>query len=321
MNFFQFIKIMFLFFGFDLDGNFASSPNISTILRLWMFLNPILMIIGMIQLWIYLILMPIDSMASEITIIIFSILFALNSFAGYLTIIATRKSSINLMMDIEKNYSKTTNSSLIEDEDIVKSSFSMGLKFFAMIIGSVVLNLVTCLGKIAIGIFTNSDPGNLSMMLMWYPAVLENSHLFVAIYDPLLMLLFCVSNLFVPEMIFITSAYLTASFDKLGDKVKDVIDGTENRSFLETKRKLAECVDLHSELIKLTDESNKLYGPYNLVFLVLISMRICMLGIMIMISDIETALQLLAAALANFVMIYLFCKIGDLLEEEVSSRG
>ena len=35
------------------------------------------------------------------------------------------------------------------------------------------------------------------------------------------------------------------------------------------------------------------------------------------ISDSMTAMQLVGAALANFMMIYLFCMIGDLLEQQV----
>ena len=78
------------------------------------------------------------------------------------------------------------------------------------------------------------------------------------------------------------------------EQVKKTIDGTDNRSFLETKRKLAECVDLHAQLIKLADEQNRIYGPFNLTFIVLISMKICMLGIMIMVRYVFWLLKCVA---------------------------
>jgi len=284
MNFYEFIKLNFLFFGIDVDQKFSSSPQVSRILKLWQFLNPILMIIGSIQLWMNLFLLLDNGSILELPTIAFGIIFVVNGFAGYFTVIATQKLSIRLIQNVEIVFTKITkNHQQIENNEIVKNVFSSGLKFHRIITGSVVLNLALTLMKIIMAMATSSGPGNLSVMLLWFPEFLQNSWVFIAVYDPLMMLLFCLSNLFAPELNFITSAYLAASFDKLGDKLKEVIDGTETRSFLDTKRKLVECVDIHSELIKLADESNRLYGPYNLIFLILISMKICMMGIMIMV--------------------------------------
>ena len=283
-TFYNFIKFNFLLLGFDVDGKYSSNPRMSIVLKLWKILNPILMIIGSVQLLTFFLLLSKESSAVEVTMITFGSLFAVNSFAGYLTVVATSKSSMNLIRNIEKIYTKITeNERTIEDEETVKSAYSIGLKFFAIITGSVLMNLVTSLIKVFMAMVTDSDPGNLSTMHLWFPAFLGDVWIFVAVYDPFIMMLYCLSNLFVSELVFITSAYLAASFDRLGDKLKEVIDGTENRAFLETKKKFSECVDFHSELIELADDSNKFYGPYNLIFLVLISIRICMLGIMIMV--------------------------------------
>jgi hypothetical protein len=265
----------------------------------------------------YLILLPKNCTALEITSALSGFLLAVNSLAGYLTVIGTQKSSIILMTKIEEIYSKISNSQSIEDEKIVKNSFSIGLKFSAMTTAAIFAIFWINTIKILKSIFTNSDLGNLSMILIWYPNFIAKNQTFVSLYDPFLIMMFCLSYLLVPEMISTTSAYLSAAFDRLGDKVKDVIDGTEDRSFLETKRKFVECVDLHSDLIKLVDESNRIYGPYSLIFMILISMRICVLGIIIIISDIESAMKFLFVALINFIMVYLLCKIGDLLEIQV----
>ena len=285
MTFLSFIKLNLFLFGIDYDQKFAGYPKTTLILKFWKLLNPLLMIIGSIQLWIFFMQLSEDSTVLEIIIVVFALLFVAKSFAGYLTLVTTWTSLLKLMQNIEKVYLKVAKSDqTIENEQNVKSAYSFSLKMFVMIFSSVVIHFVGNLVKVVIAVVTDSHPGNLSIMNLWFPDFLKDSWLFVAVYDPLIMLLLCLSNLIVPQLVFITSAYLAASFDKLGDKVKDVIEGTENRSFLETKRKLAECVDLHSDLIELADESNRLYGLFNLTFLGLISLGFCVIGIMIMVS-------------------------------------
>jgi hypothetical protein len=155
---------------------------------------------------------------------------------------------------------------------------------FIMINAMVVSSFIAGLMKIVIAYATDSVPENISILKLWMPTLLERSWLFVAVYNSFILMLFSFSNIFASELVFITSAYLAASFDRLGDKVKAVIEGTENRSFLDTKRKLAECVDFHSHLIKLADESNGLYGIFNLTFVILISIGFCIIGITIMVD-------------------------------------
>ncbi|KAL7012424.1 hypothetical protein ACKWTF_014842 [Chironomus riparius] len=178
------------------------------------------------------------------------------------------------------------------------------------------LNALIILIKIVVSAVTSSDPGNITAMYMWFPAYLQDSLVFLASYISVVLLLYSICNLAAPELIFITSAYLAASFDRLGDKVKDVIEGTEKQTFLETKRKLAECVDIHSELIELADESNKLYGPFNLIFLFVVKLSICLLGIMTMISEFIIAVQLTIGLLFTFLEISVFCMVRDQLEDK-----
>jgi len=283
-TFISFIKLVYFLFGYDVDGKFTQNPRIYPILILWRFLQPIIMIIGSIQLWIIFILLSEETSTVEIALIILDLVFFTKSLIGCLTVIATVQSSIQLIHKIDKTYKKITKNYLeIEDEKIVKKIYSFGFKMFIMITTMVLLSFVGGLMKVFIAIATDSVPENISILKLWLPDFLENSWLFVAIYDSFILMMYSFSNIFASELVLITSAYLAASFDKLGDKVKEVIDGTEDRSFLETKRKLAECVDLHSELIKLADDSNRLYGVFNLTFVILISMGFCVIGITIMV--------------------------------------
>lgn len=282
-TFINFIKLIFFLFGYDVDGKFLHSAKISLIIKIWGILQPTAMIIGTIQLWIYFCLLSKETAALEIASIILDLLFFTKSFVGYLTIIIAKQTSIKLIHKIDRAFLKITkNEQKIEDEKIVKKVYSFCIKIFIMISIMVLMNFVAGLVKIFIAILTKSHPEHLSILSLWLPTFLKDSWIFVAVYNSFILMLFSLSNIFASELIYITSAYLAASFDKLGDKIKIVIDETDNRSFLETKRKLAECVNLHSELIELADESNLLYGLFNLTFLGLISLGFCVIGIMIM---------------------------------------
>lgn len=284
MNFFDFIKFNFLLFGFDVDEKYQTKPFISKIIKFWMIFSPILMVIGSIQIWIYFFTISEDNSTLQVATSFLDTLFVPQVVVGYLTAVKTRKSSIKLIQNIGKVYIEMTGTgSKIDDEVIVKYAYSYGRKFFIMMIGVIGLNALIILIKIIAGFLTNSDPGNTTAIYMWFPKFLEDSVLFVAVYNSIVLLLFTLSNVISPLLIFITSAYLGAAFDKLGYKLKEVLDETENQSFMQTKKKVSECVDFHCELIKLADESNRLFGPFNLMFLILISLGTCMLGIMIMV--------------------------------------
>lgn len=287
-TFYSFIKLNFLLFGFDVAKKYPKSSLISLLLKLWMFLNPAMMFIGAIQLWISFISLSWDSSILLIVGALYDLLFLARSFSGYSTIILTKRSSIELIHKVEKVFAKITkNRNKIDDEKIVKNAYNLGFRTYVAVTSLVVFNFVMSLVKILIAVLTNSEPGKILLMSMWFPEFIKDYSLFIAIYEPVFLIIYSLSNLAASQLVFITSAYLSASFDRLSYKVKEVINGTEGRSFLETKRMLAECVDLHSELINLAEESNRLFGPFNLTVLVLISMRICLVGIRIMVSMVQ----------------------------------
>lgn len=284
MTFINFIKSIFFLFGCDVDQKFAKNSKMSFILRLWRLLQPTIMIIGTIQLWIYFYLLPKETSALEIASMILDILAFTKSFTGYLTIAVYCKSSVKLVHKIDKIYTKMIrDGQKIEEEEIVKKVYSFCIRIFVMLSFMLLSSFLASLLKIIIAVATDTVPENLSLMSLWMPESFKNSWLFVTFYNSFMLSLISLGNITASMVVYITSAYLTASFERLGNKVKEFIDGSENRSLLETKREFAECVDLQSELIQLADESNRLYGPFNLILLLLVSVGFCILGIMILV--------------------------------------
>jgi hypothetical protein len=69
-------------------------------------------------------------------------------------------------------------------------------------------------------------------------------------------------------------AHMTESFDKLGDEIKEIIDG----DFEDKKKKLRKMVEIHCELIESHKKLEKLFGVAIFVLIILSSMAYCILG-------------------------------------------
>jgi hypothetical protein len=57
-----------------------------------------------------------------------------------------------------------------------------------------------------------------------------------------------------------TTVFLSMCFEELAYEVKDVINKSKDRSFLDTKKKLRNSVQIHQQLIDYSKELNSLYG-------------------------------------------------------------
>jgi len=178
-TFFSFIKFNFLLFGFDVGIKYSKTSRISALLKLWMFLNPTMMIIGAIQLWVSFLSLTMDSSIILIVGALYDLLFLARSIFGYSTIIWTKKSSIELIQKVEKIFTEITkNSRKIEDEEIVKRAFNLGFRTYMAVTSLIVFNFVMSLVKISIAALTNSDPGNVLLISMWFPEFLQKFSLF-----------------------------------------------------------------------------------------------------------------------------------------------
>jgi hypothetical protein len=86
------------------------------------------------------------------------------------------------------------------------------------------------------------------------------------------------------QLFMMSAVQLSFCFDKLGDEVKEVIDGSLTRAFRDTKEMLAKCVDRHCQLIEFYNEISALFGPSLLALIAQASLLICMLGFSVYVS-------------------------------------
>lgn len=79
-------------------------------------------------------------------------------------------------------------------------------------------------------------------------------------------------------------ADIATHFDRLGDRIKVVINDANNATYLESKSKLRDCIIRHGELIQLFDILNESYGNALLTQFLATSVIMCFTVFMILVS-------------------------------------
>lgn len=77
---------------------------------------------------------------------------------------------------------------------------------------------------------------------------------------------------------------IASHFDRLGERIKDIISHAKTTPVEKTREELNKCVEKHIELIKLFDMLNDTYSFALLVQVVLGSIVICFCGLVILVN-------------------------------------
>lgn len=115
---------------------------------------------------------------------------------------------------------------------------------------------------------------------LWFPFDTNEFLIPTLIYAVLVLIVIHLSMLPVSMLIFITSAYFVATFEKIAQNFEVTFEGDVDG----VGRKLKELVDMQNELIELTNEMNRIYGPFFLYFILSIALLLCFLGVMAVVS-------------------------------------
>lgn len=132
---------------------------------------------------------------------------------------------------------------------------------------------------------------------------------------------------------------IASHFDRLGERIKDIISRAKTTPVEKTREELNKCVEKHIELIKLFDMLNDTYSFALLVQVVLGSIVICFCGLVILVNltifsrkfeifkilfqtqDFLFQMPAGMALLANLSIMFLPCLTGDMIKESVSSMN
>ncbi|KAG5683511.1 hypothetical protein PVAND_012785 [Polypedilum vanderplanki] len=307
------IKIRLLFFGFDIDGNLQNFPRLLRFLKFWKYIVTILLFLGILQVFTFIIFH--DPSDFQYLLTVFVAILSIESITKW------------ILMNLNWNRMELLYKNIIEFHDInygkINSKNERILKiisrfitiYFVFDISANLFEYVTILLQIYSD-FVNQTYTEIKFSFgLYWPFNSENHRLIILFYMFSLPLLFAAIVLMIDQFMIFTIAYLAICFDRLGDEMIEIIDGSEYRAFRDTKKMLAKCVDKHNQLIVLCDEMNLIYGANSIVYFVPTSFLMCLLGFaMIKKKDSSAAagaFGMFAMLTQAFVMFYASDKLKE----------
>lgn len=274
-KYFQLIKKFLLPLGFDVDGKFRESPRISRGLFLLKWINLVVMIIGLVQIWLFVFFGDFSDALYLQTVLIAA--FGTQGVLKFVIFIRNIDRMIALQENIECCYNRKLSQARFEE-----NLFFKYIKRFAIGVFYVNLSTVTCIHfiyliRIIIGFVTNSHPGTVFFYKLYWPFDGYDFLPLTFIYSFLVLTLFEISAFMIDQLAILATTSLAICFEKLGDEIREIIDESDSRTFNETREKLTKCVDSHNQLIEFSNELNSIYGISLLTFVLQCSILVCIL--------------------------------------------
>jgi hypothetical protein len=279
---FKLIRMIFLFFGVDMDGRFEGNPRISRALTIWRRFIPVFMTLGMVQIWIKLLCFTPAGKT-----------FLTTFFVGVLGFQSLLKSYMmnqridEMTFQLSKIHAfHTVNYGQLDTkgEKLIKLVYRCCFGMFVFLVVSCNLiyfvNLIKIIVDGSLGMKTIIKYG----FKIYWPFDESNHRIIVLLYTSLLLNVIEFCTFVIDQMSTYTAAYLAICLDRLGEEFRELIDGSDARAFRETKKMLAACIDKHNQLIEICEKVNSIYGISLLVFTLQASMAVCFMGFNVLVS-------------------------------------
>jgi hypothetical protein len=272
------IRKILLFLGFDFDNKYESRPFVAIPLKLWKYVNTVLMAIGMIQLMIF---MMNRNQTADSTIDLTTVIMAVIGTQAVIKDMILIKKLDDMTLFLKKvkffhysNYGEINkDGARLLKRYFIGSVSSMGLSMAINVLRQIVTLVMLALG--------HKQHGNVFNYSLYWPIDPYDYLPWSFIYQSLIKDTWLITTIVLDQMTIATTTLLALCYEQLGKEIKQVIARTPEN---ELKVKLGECIDKHVELIAYFNEFNSIYGLQNLVFIVQESTIICVLGYVFIVS-------------------------------------
>lgn len=123
-----------------------------------------------------------------------------------------------------------------------------------------ILKIIEGTVRMLISLYAHTRPEGLLLNILYWPFDPYDYLPWTFYYDMLKLFFAMAPALLGNQLMVSTTVFLSMCFEELAYEVKDVINESKNRSFLETKKKLKNLVQIHQQLIDYSKELNSIYG-------------------------------------------------------------
>jgi hypothetical protein len=277
----EFIKRGLLMMGFDVDKRFKSK-KVERYLQRWRRVWFIVLLVGLIQIFVFI---SVDN-ASEL-VYVMSICVALigvQALIKFLLVVASVDRVVKFQVTLFDFYKRNYTEMSVNDSKFFNYALKCSRGLLYVNLFTVNMMFVLRAFNNVIGYFKNVKATQAFIYAVYWPFDPYEFLIPTFLYHWLVGNFFEFPLLFVDQIIIMTVATLAMCFERLGVEVKEVIDEAEEKSFMETKKRLSKCVDKQNELFDFCGELNSLYGFTIFTKVVQASVTICTLGFYAMVG-------------------------------------
>lgn len=257
-NFLNFIRKSHLLVGFDFDLKFIDNWKISWILTFIKYSNLTILIIGLIQMLLYLI---IEGLSGQMFIdTIYLMILTIHGITKILIEMVYLEKMKIFISRIDEVY-KTNFGGYLTKDGQKYSKFAArtwsGLFVFAVLM--TVMQFAVKFVKYLIQSPTNIRNPEAFLFGCYFPFDSYNYVPWILIYMFIVYLRAISTCLFSDHIAIFKIIMLTNCFERLAEDLKEVIDGHKRREFSDTGKMLKNIVDVHNKLIEFCAELNEFY--------------------------------------------------------------
>jgi hypothetical protein len=270
--YFDFIKKVFLTFGFDIENRYKGRPRVSIPLKILKFSILIYLFVGVLQCWIYSCALMFSTKGSLKTAMVG--FFSARSFLIFLIFIFKLEDIVKLMRTIHEAYVTFDESG---DSEYFKKVQKISKWVFYVNMTSIwSYGLSAAANYLTYIINPTGDMSEILSYELFWPF---NVNLPLVIFHMCCFgHFFQITTLAMNQLLIYSTIYLSTCFDRLGEELRQAIDESDIRGLEETKKRMANCVETHNNLIHSAELLNSLFGPFLVLFIVEASILICFLG-------------------------------------------
>lgn len=253
------IKKSLILLGFDIEKKFIENPLISNALKCLRLVTLVAVISTITQSFVFFYVSLLDDPNKWRALT--SMLYSTNSLLVFFSMFKNIDDMMELIRSIESCYKLKFKDNIRGHggkfaEKFGKVGASVCGTFFAIPILKIFEGTV----RMLISLYTGIRPQGLFLSILYWPFDPYDYLPWTFYYDMLKLFFAMAPALLGNQLMVSTTVFLSMCFEELAYEVKDVINGSRNRSFLDTKRKLRNSVQIHQQLIEFSKELNSLYG-------------------------------------------------------------
>lgn len=257
-KFLDFTQMAHLLVGFDFSEKFKDSLRIQKVLIVVKYSNLFVLIFGFLQMLLYLI---IEGFAGQMFIdTIYLIILNIHGIFKVFMELKYAKKIKDFINRIDDVYKQDLGGHSTE-HGLKFAEFSTKVWWILYIIASLmpVMQIVIKFIKYFITPAEYLRSSEIFLFGCYFPFDSYNYLPWTFIYTCVIHLRTINTCVVLDHVAIFKTILLTNCFEKLGEDVKEAINGSESRGFLETKKIMANTIDVHNKLLEFCAELNDFY--------------------------------------------------------------